>query len=351
MKKVLINTPSLSELGGVSNHYNGLKKHFGDEVKFHVVGSRNNIPGLFFIIFDLILFIFKIIYFKIDLVVINPSLQKNALSRDALFLNISKLFGINVACFIHGWDEQVEKHISNNAIKYFSSYFKADLFIVLCTDFKDVLIRWGITKPIYVTKTKVDIDFLDRIHNINKNQNELVFCSRITKEKGIFIALDVMKRFQDEKREFKLKVIGNGPDFDKAKSFVDSNGISNVQFLGRLNGERLFSEFSTGQCYIFPSYHGEGMPTSVLEAMALGLPVVTTLNAGIKDFFVQKKMGYCCKMHSTESLYDSILKVFDSTDKLDDISSYNMSFAKDNFYSDKVAKEFLEIIGKGSFDR
>ena len=62
--KILINTPSLKKLGGVSNHYIGLKKKWTFNVKYNTIGSRNSIPTIFLIPFDLMKFLVKCILFR-----------------------------------------------------------------------------------------------------------------------------------------------------------------------------------------------------------------------------------------------------------------------------------------------
>ena len=69
---------------------------------------------------------------------------------------------------------------------------------------------------------------------------------------------------------------GDGPFLDKAVQFVKDNNLEGkVSFPGFVSGETKSKVLTDSDIYIFPSYT-EGMPNSVLEAMAFGLPVVAT---------------------------------------------------------------------------
>ena len=119
----------------------------------------------------------------------------------------------------------------------------------------------------------------------------LLFLARITENKGVFIALDTFKILQQTHEELQLKVVGGGPDLERVKQYVAQNEIRNVFFTGPLDGEQVSEAFVQSDLYLFPTFHAEGMPTSVLEAMAFGLPVITRPVGGLVDFFVNGQMG------------------------------------------------------------
>ena len=55
--KILINTPYLGILGGVCNHYNGLKSYWSSNIKYNTVGHRYGFSGALLLPFDIIKFI------------------------------------------------------------------------------------------------------------------------------------------------------------------------------------------------------------------------------------------------------------------------------------------------------
>ena len=341
---ILVTTPDISLLGGVANHYKGLKPFWKESVTYHFIAGRRHIPGIILFPFDLLLFFLKLCFNSYDVVLINPSLRKSALIRDAVYLRVASLFELKKVVFFHGWSETVASEISNSPGEFVRKYQYADAFLVLASSFKKQIESWGITSPVYLTTTKFDdnlikdIDFSRKIFN-----NTLLFLARIEKEKGIFIALEVFKKLKNDFPELKMKVAGNGSALKQAVDFAHKHEIQNVEFLGTLSGEDLISAFKESDIYILPTW-GEGMPASVLEAMAFGLPVITRPVGGIVDFFETPQMGYLVESKSVNDFYDAIFQLLSDKDRLAEISRYNHYYALRNFAASKVAGNLESVL-------
>ena len=124
--KILINTPDISLLGGVANHYKGLKNFWHEDITYNYVGGRKKIPGQIILIYDFFKFILICLLKNYDLVVINPSLGSTAIKRDALFLKITSFFKLKTIVFIHGWDKEMEYIIFKNPINFKKKFDKYD---------------------------------------------------------------------------------------------------------------------------------------------------------------------------------------------------------------------------------
>ncbi|WP_440878369.1 glycosyltransferase family 4 protein [Vibrio natriegens] len=350
--KILVNTPSTKELGGVANHYKGLEKYWNEDVTYNFVGSRNGINGKFLLPFDIAKFFIILLFNRYDVLLLNPSLANNALIRDSIYLAIGKFFSIKVVVFIHGWDLDFEKYISDKPEVFENRFRSADAFLVLSKSFKNKLSSWGINKPIYLTTTKVDDSLLKAVESRTVKQDSLecvlLFLARVEENKGIFETIETVELLQqsDRRIRFKLKVVGDGAALDDSKAFVKRKGISNVEFFGKLTGARLASEFIKSDIYILPTRHGEGMPTSVLEAMAFGLPVVTRPVGGIPDFFESGKMGILVGSTDPNDYSNAIRSIISSKEKFASIGKYNSIYAKENFLASTVSKNIESILSE-----
>jgi len=339
---ILINTPCLKKLGGVSNHYIGLQNKWTLNVIYNTIGSRNKIPFFILLPFDIVKFIFKCLIYRPHLIVLNPSLGLNALKRDSLFLFFSKMLNINTIVFFHGWDLEVEKKIDEGSYDIFNNYKKTDLFLVLASDFKKKLIEWGFKTEIKLTSTKVDDDLL-KSFSIEKKpkNNDILFLSRIEEEKGVFIVLKAFKKLKLKFPEIKLTIAGNGSALQKSKFFVKEHKINDVFFTGRISGEKIYEAFNNHSIYFFPTYYGEGMPTSLLEAMAFGQVIVTRPVGGIKDFFT-KKMGYLSNSKDPK-VFEKILHECMNDEHFFEKQNFNYNYSSDNFFASKVALSLQDI--------
>lgn len=342
--KILINTPDLSCPGGVINHYNGLSKYWTKKVVYNEVGKRKGIPAPMVLIYDYIKFFFRCLFGNYDVVLLNPSLGKTAIKRDALFLKISMWFNIKTVVFFHGWSADVVTELNNDSLSFCKHFNGADKFIVLAESFKEDLLKWGITRPIYLSSTKVDDALLKGFSVKDKKGSfDVLFLTRIETYKGIFTALEAFKIVELKFPSATLTIAGDGTKLEKAMKFVRENKLKNVQFLGNISGEILSQTFSNSGIYILPS-HGEGMPTSVLEAMAFGLPIISRPVGGLVDFFEEEKMGYLIESLDPKDYAETIIQLLENPEKIKEIGKYNHEYAKRNFMASKVAQEIEKIL-------
>lgn len=344
--KILINTPDTSILGGVANHYKGLKPFWSQNVKYNFIGGRKGIPGLLFLIYDYVRFLFLCAFGKYDIILLNPSLGKTAIKRDALFLRISKWFKIKTVVFFHGWSPEIVSELNEKPIAFINTFNKADKLIVLAQSFKDDLIKWGITKPIFISTTKVNDDLLKGFIFSKKTwKPNILFLTRIETYKGIFTTLEAFKIVKAKLPNATLTIAGSGSKLSQAKEFVNNYNLRDVQFLGNITGNKLIETFSNASVYILPS-HSEGMPTSVLEAMAFGLPVISRPVGGLVDFFEKEKMGYLIESLAPKDYAEKIVGILDAPNKCQNIGNYNHEYAKNHFMASTVAKNIESILSQ-----
>jgi glycosyltransferase involved in cell wall biosynthesis len=96
--------------------------------------------------------------------------------------------------------------------------------------------------------------------------------------------------------------------------------------------------------YILPSY-SEGIPNSLLEAMALGCPSVVTNVGGISDFFQDEVNGKLLSAPpQPNDIYNACVELISDEEKLFKISQTNINYAMENFPASKVAKRLDAII-------
>lgn len=339
--KILINTPSLKLLGGVANHYLGLKDYWTEDVKYNTIGKRSSRSrsGLLWLPFDILKFIFRLLTFHPDVVLLNPSLGESALKRDFVFLSIARKLGFKIVILLHGFDWDYAETADKRWIS--ANLNKACMILVLANAIKETLFKWGVTVPIALTTTKVNDSVLDGyIPELARTGkvNNILFLSRIEKTKGIFIAIDSYNILKKQYHNLRLTIAGNGNDLENAEEYVKKNNIHDVIFTGRLDGKAVAEAYINADIYSFPSYYGEGMPTSVLEAMAFGLPVITRNVGGLVDFFENGKMGYISESLDASDFAEAMVPYIENAELTRKVSIYNAEYAKSHFMASQVAK-------------
>ena len=342
--KILINSPYYKKpYGGVANFYYGLLPYWQENVKYNVVARRKNISGAIWLPWDILKFIALILFWNPDFIILNPSLDFKAIKRDQIFLLLAKIFRKKCAVYIHGFDMDYSNKINKNL--FVKQYNKADCFFVLANSFKNIFVDWGITKPIFLSSAKVYDRLLDNFDITSRNGKieNILFMCRIEKEKGIFIALDSFKILVDKYKFLKLNILGKGAASKEMMEYIKINNIENVNVSGHIPEDELITALIKNDLYFFPTFAGEGMPTSVLEAMAFGLPVVTRPVGGLADFFTNQ-MGVISESLDPVFYADEIEKLINNVDIVKKISMYNHEYINNCFLASKVAPSIEDAL-------
>lgn len=343
--KILINTPDLSLPGGVANHYKGLKPFWTKNVIYNFIGRRKNADSSLVLMYDYMKFTILCAFCKYDVILLNPSLGKTAIKRDALFLKIAKKFKIKVIVFFHGWNQNLALEISKDPKDFIDKFKISDGIIVLASAFKTQLENWGVTNPIYLSTTKVDDKLITGFEITKKEQTKtILFLARIEDNKGVFIAIEAFNKIKLKYEDAQLLVAGEGNALEEARQLTKRLNLEGVTFLGSISGAKLINTFTESSIYILPTTHGEGLPTSVLEAMAFGLPIVSRPVGGLIDFFEEKRMGFLLESLSPLVYYEKLEWLLSNPTESKDIGLNNHEFAKKNFMASKVSLELERIL-------
>ena len=353
--KVLIILPSLKDPGGVASYYNSVLPHLNEHEDLQItsfeIGSSVTNNRLFHPILDQLRFIRQLNSKRFDLVHVNPSLNLKSFIRDGLFTFRAKRKKLPVIVFFHGWDESFYKKLSGGLKLFFNlTYGRSDGFIVLAADFKQKLIAKGIRRPIHIMSTAVDESLVKNFsietkidHLKQANPLKILFLSRIEKEKGVFETIDACNLLIGKEYDIILSIAGDGGAKQEVVSYIQTKGLQNRVFtLGYITGEQKKYAFEEHDIYCLPSY-SEGMPSSVLEAMAFGMPVVTRPVGGLKDFFINGNMGYMAATTNPEEIAACLEKLISDKSHMCNASRYNYEYAKKHFMASKAAQALREI--------
>lgn len=159
----------------------------------------------------------------------------------------------------------------------------------------------------------VDINYFF-VQNAYKKKSPFVFLymGRMLKEKGITYlaeASSILKKKTNEKFEVHLLGLVDG----LAKDVISLEQIKKwekgglVKYLGSISDVR--KEIENSDCVVLPSYYGEGVPRSLMEASAMQRAIITTDNVGCRDVIEDGKTGFLCKVKNAEDLSDKMFQM------------------------------------------
>src|SRR6185503_14688697 len=124
--------------------------------------------------------------------------------------------------------------------------------------------------------------------------------------KGHITMLQSLQRFAANVKDWRLVLIGEGPERSKLESFVDSHPEwkRRVSFLGL--SHRVPEMMNALDVYVLPSV-AEGISNSLLEAMATGLPVIATATGGNPEVVIDGESGLLFPVGDADALTDHLL--------------------------------------------
>jgi len=359
--KVLITVPDLTLTGGVAIMFRALRNHFSPSVDYFTVGRRRSETRTYFkikrVIRDYRNYCHTLKYEDYSAVQINPSLKKSALIRDALFLIIAKNKKKKVIVFFHGWDWKLANKLSTGVIGsiFKKVFFSADAIIVLANDFAKKLQDMGYKGPLHLENIAIE-DSIAQLADLplerkqdHKNIFNILFLTRVEKYKGIYEAIEAFRILKGQYENVYLIVAGDGSELNNAQRYITEQNIKNVKFTGYVEGKEKHEVYKSADCYLLPSY-SEGMPLSIIEAFAYGLPVITRPVGAIKDFFIDGKMGFMTAGLDPNIIANLLCKCIDNPELCLSIKQFNKNFVHTRFSPKAIASNLEAIYNEIHFN-
>lgn len=346
-RKIIITVPKLSTPGGVSAFWNALLPEFykSEEIQVTTLEIGGHGSNVFGPLLDQRNFSREVVK-DTDLVFLNPSLGFRSFFRDGLFARKLAKKGIAFVAFFHGWDLDFETKVSTKYLSFFKTSFgNARTLFVLSQKFAITLREWGYKGTIVVETTTVDgtlfKDFSIDLKYASQRDNEkirILFLSRLLKEKGIYETIDAFEAVKKKFPQIELYIAGDGEAFQTVSYYI--KGKNDIFMSGHVEATQKIDAFKFSHIYCLPSY-SEGLPMSVLEAMAFGLPVITTPVGGLTDFFEVEKMGYFVGVGNVIQLQNNLERLVSNRKRIETIGRYNYQYAHERFMSHAVAKRLI----------
>lgn len=139
----------------------------------------------------------------------------------------------------------------------------------------------------------------------------LVTVSRLGHEKNVPFLLRSMARLKSTLPDFRLMVIGDGPQREEYMDLCDQLDIrQQICFLGSLPNREIAAHMAAADCFVFAS-KTETQGIVILEAMAAGTPVVALRASGVEDLVKDGVSGYLCP-EDEEAFTEQLLRVLQS---------------------------------------
>ncbi len=187
-------------------------------------------------------------------------------------------------------------------------------------------------------------DLFKKKYRITKDKKVLLYLSRITPKKGLDMLLQAISEIKNEFSEWVLVIVGND-EFDYQRQveelIKELKLTSSIFIIEPQIGDAKFDAFDASDFFILPSY-SEGSPMVVVDALAFGLPVITTKSSSWSDL-IDFQCGYWVDIDK-DAIKQSLLKMCDLKDiELKKYSDNAKKLVIDKYLWDEISKKTISL--------
>jgi colanic acid/amylovoran biosynthesis glycosyltransferase len=192
-------------------------------------------------------------------------------------------------------------------------------FVVAISSYcRSQLYRWAENAHwdrIVTVRCGLDEDFLGAEAMPLQSSRTLVCVGRLCEQKGQIVLLDALRMVLDAGHECHLVLAGDGEMRPQIEAKLrELNLAEYVEITGWLDGAGVRRAILNSRAMVLPSF-AEGLPVVLMEAFALGRPVITTYVAGIPELVEDKKSGWLVPAGDSSSLADAIVECLQCDDR------------------------------------
>lgn len=301
--------------GGIAVVLNSYSRIFPE---FNIIvnsNENNTIVNILQLLYSLVALTIRLIFSQNIRIVHIHSASYNSFNRSVLFISLAKIFKRKVVIHIHGGG--FKEYYEKNSSFVHKNLLKCDAIISLTQYWKEFFNGLGL-KNVVIVPNIIDRPVTQKKKN-NDGKVHILYLGLITKAKGIYDLLDIIREHKTElENKITLRVGGNG-EIDILQSIIKEHGLSNiVKFEGWVSGDKKVLMLNYADIFILPSYT-EGLPISILEAMSYKIPVISTPVGGIPEIITDGENGFLFTPGDKDALYNAIKTLVANKDLREDM--------------------------------
>ena len=203
-------------------------------------------------------------------------------------------------------------------------------------EFNNISNSWIISWPLL----EKSIFFKKHPRSFQKESFQVIVVANLVEKKNLDLVLEIAMDLVT----LNFIIVGDGPKKNYLNNRIKDLNLSNIQMLGYKNHKELHLLYYESDIFLLTSKK-EGTPTAMLEAMACGLPVVTSNSGGVDS--ILGGYNFIAQANNKKNFVDKLNELLEKKDRLEEVSNYNIAVSKkykweyvakniDNFILDKT---------------
>ncbi|MFT5387865.1 MAG: glycosyltransferase involved in cell wall biosynthesis, partial [Candidatus Omnitrophota bacterium] len=264
---------------------------------------------------------------------------------------IADLLGVTFSFTAHAWDiylsdeNELRSKINQAAFAVTCTEFNKKHLHNLCQESKD---------KVYKNYHGMDVEFFTMREDKKRDENIIFAVGRLVEQKGFKYLIQACKELKDRNVAFKCIIVGGGPLQEEFDALIKELNLSDViSIKGKVTQATIKGYFDQASvfampCVIATNGDRDGIPNVLLEALAVGIPIVSTDVSGVPEVIINEQTGLVVPPHDAHALANSLERVL--TGKIDMCSccQKGRTIVEDNFNLDRNVGELVALFqGKG----
>lgn len=278
-------------------------------------------------------------------------------NRGMLLREIGALNGKLVTTF-HGVD--MSAGLKKGGRKIYDSLFeRGDLFLPISERWRKRLIDLGCDETkIQVHRMGIDcrrFAFKPRLPILN-GPFKITTVARMVEKKGLEFGINAFAKLKKEYENVEYIIVGDGPLKPELELLIKKLNIQNyVRILGSLEQNSVVEILDSSHLFMLPSVTAsdgdqEGIPVVLMEAMAAGLPVVSTIHSGIPELVEDGLSGFLVPEKDENALFEKLKYLFENSHRCAEMGNQGRKIVEARYdinrLNDKLVKIYEHLLSK-----
>ncbi|EEQ7729697.1 colanic acid biosynthesis glycosyltransferase WcaL [Escherichia coli] len=215
-----------------------------------------------------------------------------------------------IATIFHGIDISSREVLNHYTPEYQQLFRRGDLMLPISDLWAGRLQKMGCPREkIAVSRMGVDMArFSPRPVKAPATPLEIISVARLTEKKGLHVAIEACRQLKEQGMAFRYRILGIGPWERRLRTLIEQYQLEDVvEMPGFKPSHEVKAMLDDADVFLLPSVTGadgdmEGIPVALMEAMAVGIPVVSTLHSGIPELVEADKSGWLVPENDARAL-------------------------------------------------
>lgn len=197
-----------------------------------------------------------------------------------------------------------------------------------------------VQKKTFILPNPVSIEMFLKKHIYNKKMRVLVTAGRLTEQKNFMMLIKAAEMLVVDYPDIIVNIFGDGEQMEELSVEIEKRGLVGVvNLMGRC--ENMADSYNTSDVFVMTSEY-EGMPNSLMEAMAIGLPCISTdCKSGPSELIENDVNGFLIPINDINTLVNKIKFLFENTNIARKLGENAREKMKTNYTPQIIAERFV----------